>query len=94
MSVNNVPILGELAGITECLALCAGDPNSNDCSQDLVTCEPSWCNLYEWIDIPSRTIWRCKDGCFSSVPEYVPCRLANVVCPARAASLGMPANAA
>ncbi len=83
VSVNNVPILGELAGITECLALCAGDPNSNDCTKDLVTCEPSWWNLYEWIDIPSRTIWRCKDGCFSSVPEYVPCAYGQCCVPGK-----------
>ncbi len=83
VSVNNVPILGELAGITECLALCAGDPNSNDCSKDLVTCEPSWANLYDWLDYPSRTIWRCKDGCFSSVPEYVPCAYGECCLPGK-----------
>jgi hypothetical protein len=83
VSVNDVPILGELAGITECLALCAGDPNSNDCSKDLVTCEPSWSNIYDWIDVPSRTLWRCKDGCFSSVPEYVPCALGECCVPGK-----------
>jgi len=83
VSVNGVPILGELAGITQCLALCAGDPNSNDCTTDLVTCEPSWSNLYDWIDVPSRTIWRCNDGCFSSVPEYVPCALGECCVPGK-----------
>jgi hypothetical protein len=81
VQVNNVPILGELAGVTECAALCAGDPNSNDCTQDLITCEPVWYNIYDWLGVPNKTIWRCTNGCFSSLPEFLPCAFGECCLP-------------
>lgn len=81
LKVKNVPVLGELAGITECLAQCAGNPNSNDCTGDLITCESSWSNLYEWLGVPSRTVWRCKSGCYSNLPEYIPCAFGECCIP-------------
>ncbi|MBN1873361.1 MAG: Ig-like domain-containing protein, partial [Anaerolineae bacterium] len=81
IKVNQIPVLSELIGITECLSKCAGDPNSNDCTDDLITCEPDWTNLYDWLSIPSKTIWRCQGGCYSNKPEYLPCAFGDCCMP-------------
>lgn len=74
VKVNDVPVFGEVADITECLAQCAGNPSSHDCTGDLTTCEESWWNLYEWVGVPNRTVWRCVGGCYTK-PEVLPCAL-------------------
>lgn len=71
----------DIAGVTECLAQCAGDPNSQSCTNDLVTCEPRWYNLYEWLGVPNRTVWRCRNGCYSIKPEVMPCAFGECCVP-------------
>ncbi|PDW03502.1 right-handed parallel beta-helix repeat-containing protein [Candidatus Viridilinea mediisalina] len=73
--------LDNLAGVTECLAQCAGDPNSQSCTNDLVTCEPRWYNIYEWLGVPNRTVWRCRNGCYSTKPEFLPCAFGECCVP-------------
>ncbi len=67
--------------VTECLAQCAGDPNSQSCTNDLVTCEPRWYNIYEWLGVPNRTVWRCRNGCYSIKPEVMPCAFGECCVP-------------
>jgi len=81
IKVNDIPVFGEIAGITECLAQCAGNPTSNDCTDDLVTCEPAWYNIYDWLGVPSKTVWRCQGGCYSSKPEFLPCAFGDCCMP-------------
>ncbi|PDW04270.1 right-handed parallel beta-helix repeat-containing protein [Candidatus Viridilinea mediisalina] len=81
IKVNDLPVLGDLASITECLAQCAGDPNSNDCTSDLITCDKPWYNIYYWAGIPNRTVWRCQDGCYSSIPNFLPCAFGECCMP-------------
>jgi hypothetical protein len=79
--VKGIPVLGDLAAITECLAQCAGDPNSNDCTADQITCEPAWYNIYDWVGVPNRTVWRCQNGCYSARPEFLPCAFGECCMP-------------
>ncbi|WP_298482113.1 right-handed parallel beta-helix repeat-containing protein [uncultured Chloroflexus sp.] len=74
VKVDNVPVFGEIADLTECLAECAGNPSSHDCTGDLTTCEEAWWNLYQWVGVPNRTVWRCVSGCYTK-PEVLPCAL-------------------
>ncbi len=92
IKVQNVPVMGEVAGATECLARCAGDPASNDCAGDLVTCEPSWSNIYDWLGVPSKTIWRCRNGCYSNLPEYIPCAFGDCCIPGIGCSNGVSSS--
>jgi len=80
---TNIPGLGELMDATECLAQCAGDPNSNDCTSDLVTCEESLARyaFKTLFDVPSKTVWRCQSGCYSSKPEYIFCAFGECCMP-------------
>lgn len=81
LTIKGVPVLGELAGITECLAQCTGDPNSNHCTGDRITCEPAWYNIYNWVGVPNRTVWRCQNGCYSAKPEFLPCAFGECCMP-------------
>ncbi len=74
VKIDDIPVFGEIADLTECLAQCAGDSGSHDCTGDLTTCEEAWWNLYQWVGVPNRTVWRCVNGCYTK-PEVLPCAL-------------------
>lgn len=80
LTVKEVPVMGELIGVTECLAQCSGDPTSNDCGSDLVTCEPSYANLYDWVGVPSKTVHRCVGGCYGAT-AFQPCAFGDCCMP-------------
>ena len=71
--IKNVPALGEVIGVTECLAKCAGDPHSQDCTGDKLTCEYTWWNIFRWLGVPSVKIYRCSGGCYLPSPVFRPC---------------------
>ncbi|WP_299644171.1 right-handed parallel beta-helix repeat-containing protein [uncultured Chloroflexus sp.] len=67
------PILSEMMDVVECASKCAGGSTEYDCEQDQITCDAAWYNIYAWLDVPSYTVWRCYNGCYSNVPQFVTC---------------------
>ncbi len=67
------PILGETADVVECASKCAGGSTEYDCEKDQITCDAAWYNIYYWLDVPSYTVWRCYNGCYSNLPQFVTC---------------------
>ncbi len=83
VDATDIPGLGELMDATECLAQCAGNPNSNDCTNDLITCDQGLIRSgLRFFGAPAtRTVWRCQSGCYSSKPEYLFCAFGECCMP-------------
>ncbi len=78
---DKVPFLGDAIGVTECLRDCNADPNSHDCTEDLITCEPGRFDLYHWFGVPRYHRYRCIDGCYSTLRESITCALTDCCVP-------------
>jgi hypothetical protein len=78
---DKVPFLGDAIGVAECLRDCNADPNSHDCTEDLITCEPGRFDLYHWFGVPRYHRYRCIDGCYSTRRESITCALNDCCVP-------------
>lgn len=67
------PVLGEAMDIAECAGKCAGGSTEYNCDKDYITCDAAWYNIYAWLGVPNYTVWRCHNGCYSNLPQYVTC---------------------
>ncbi len=81
--IDKVPGLDIAMEVTRCTSSCAGNPSAHDCGQDLVTCDNGWYNVYAWLGVPNKKVYRCIGGCYATMPQFVPCALGERCVPGK-----------
>ena len=72
-SLKGIPGVGEAIDTYNCGEDCYDDPDSHLCTEDKITCDQSWWNVYSWMGVSNYKRIRCRNGRYDALPEILTC---------------------
>lgn len=72
-AVRGIPGVGETVDTVGCGKDCLEDPDSHKCTEDKITCDQSWWNIYHLMGVSNYKRVRCLNGRYDPLPQILTC---------------------